>query len=241
MIENIIKKCKKYAVIGASVALLTFSSTSTYAANIFNGVRGPTPWQLDYRMLFAEKENDASSLTQVLILKYWDGDGLGKWGFVGVPYLSGDAKNGFGSVSIGGGPRGKIGKLNWISFGGLTFVDQGDSKSVDKRLGLFTTYLTEDKDLEFTNTLEYRFKGEDALPDELKLGSVAGGKIADKLRAVGGFNGIRKDGDYLINLRALLRYTHSKQFHLEVVGEQGIKSKGIPKGTSIGFYARYNF
>ena len=57
-----------------------------------------------------------------------------------------------------------------------------------------------------------------------------------------GLTGVNKEnGDYSLSSRFVGRYTFSKELHLEVVGDIGLKSENIPLGIAVGFQVRYNF
>lgn len=51
------------------------------ADDIFKGVKGPTNFQLDERVTYSRNERNIETITTNLILKYWDGNEIGRWGF----------------------------------------------------------------------------------------------------------------------------------------------------------------
>lgn len=115
-----------------------------------------------------------------------------------------------------------------------------------QKFSLFTTYLTADKKFHIDSALEYTTTGENKnninLPNEIYAGMLIGGEIIPSLRLAAGITHFRKENsDYLTNTRAVLRYTFSPSFHLELVGDLGIESRNIPEGFSLGLFLRYNF
>ncbi len=248
------KYLKNKIVLLCAAASLLFVNPS-YADDIFKGVKGPTNWQIDERVGYSKNER-ARTLTNRVILKYWDGDGFGKWGFVSVPYKSTSSQNvsrkGLGDIILGGGPRGRTNNLNWFLYGALS-LPTGDSEGKislgkgrnDKKVGGLVTYLTSDKKFEIDGSLEYNFTGKDREghnpPDELSAGIVAGGRTTKKTRFVTGLRNISRDGDYLLTSISVFRYTFSPAIHTEFVVDIGLKSKNIPKKNSLSVYLRYNF
>ena len=55
------------------------------ADDMAKGARGPTNWQLDQRAGALFQQEDDTTIASTTILKYWDGDEWGKWGFMSVP------------------------------------------------------------------------------------------------------------------------------------------------------------
>ncbi len=252
MNKNLVKILRNCLLMGG----LIIPSRFIPGDDIFKGVRGPTNWQLDSRAMYSKNDADVKSFKNALILKYWDGDKSGKWGFIHVPYNfidspSGDAQ-GFGDVSFGAGPRFSIDCFHLIPYMGLKLptgdtsgkVTLGDGR-YDIKSGLFATYLTKDKLFEIDGSLEYAVTGENKKgvnpADELAFGLLVGGKITETIRAGTGFTDLIKDGDYVLNARSVLRYTFSPRFHAELVGDVGIRSRDIPLGFNVGLFFRYNF
>lgn len=256
VVMRAIKKIRNWALIGA-LSLGIFSSGSVYAADIFNGTRGPTNWQLDTRITYAKNENGVETIANNLILKYWDGENLGKWGFINLrcksTYPSNESRNEIGKISIGMGPRGKIDNLYLTSYGALTSsignTDKGislGSGQSDIKLGLLATYLISDKKYSVDGSLEYNFTGKDNkginLPNQISAGLLGGGKVTDKIRLSTGLEGlIKEDGGYLLNSRTVCKYTASQSLCFELVGDAGIDAKKIPKKNRVTFLTRYNF
>lgn len=254
--KGLIKEVNGWVLIRA-LSLATAFSGSAYAADIFNGVIGPTNWQADNRITYSKNENGVEKITDNLILKYWDGSSIGKWGFISSPYTSIDAPNssgeGIGDMSIGFGPRGEIGNLHLFLYGALTLPTGNTDGSIpigfgryDVKLGLFTTYLTPDKKYEIDSSSEYRFTGKNKEginpPNQISLGLLGGGKLTDKTRLVTGLESLMKDdGSHLLSSRTVFRYTVSPSLFFELVGDVGIDTKNIPKGNSITFQIRSNF
>ena len=247
-----IKQLRQYILLGA---LALSSLNIAKADDIFKGVKGPTNFQADTRAIYSKNERNIESLTNNLILKYWDGDStdIGKWAFVNLPHRtikSQDGSNtGFGDVTLGVGPRGKIQDLNYFLYGALT-IPTGNSKlsnnRYDIRAGTFVTYLTKDEKLGIDGALEYNFTGKNNLgvnpPNEFYSGILAGGVISDRIRfATGLTNLVKGNGDFILNSRSVLRYTFSPSIHFELVGDFGIDNKNIPKSNNFGVFVRYNF
>ena len=246
MINNLSKILKNYVLVG-SLALATVFPSSALANDIFKGVRGPTNWQLDERVIYSKNEKNLEILTNNTILKYWDGNKFGKWGFISLPYKlvssKKGSKNGLGDITIGIGPRGRIDNFNWFLYGALKFPT-GDSKGkialgngkYDKKIGFLLTYLSTNKKFEVDGSLEYNFTREKS------IGLLVGGEITDKIRfATGLTNMIRENGDYLLNSRSVVRYKVSRNLHFEVVGDLGINSKNVLKRKNLSLFVRYNF
>lgn len=246
----ILKQLRNLILFGA---LFLSPLGSAKADDIYKGVRGPTNFQIDERVQYSKNENNIESLTNNFILKYWDGDKVGKFAFVSLPYKLVNSYNssnqGFGDVTIGAGPRGKIKNLHYFLYGAST-LPTGNSKLSNKRYdikaGTFITYLTKDKKFEIDGALEYNFTGKNNSginpSNELYFSVLSGGVINNKIRFATGITDLIKDNkDFALNSRSVLRYTFSPRVHLEVVGDVGLKSKNIPKSNSLGIYLRYNF
>lgn len=254
MLKNIIKKLRKFGVYLTLLAMAP--STKVYANDIFIGMRGPTNWQLDERVSYSNHKN-LETIANHLIIKYWDGEDFGKWGFLSLPYKlvrSPEGSNhGLGDLSLGFGPRAKLGNLGLCPYGSLTFptgtstaeIPLGNGR-LDTKLGFFATYLTSNQAFEMDGLLDYTFTGENKKnlnpPDEVFSALVLGGELADKLRFVTGANLLVKDNqDFLFNSRSVLRYTLSPMLHFEFIGDFGLRNRDIPKGYGLGFFTRYNF
>ncbi len=242
MVNNLSKILRNY-VLSGSLALATVFSSSALADDIFKGVRGPTTWQLDEKIIYSKNEENLEILTNNIILKCWDGDKFGKWGFISLPYKlvssKKGSKNGLCDISIGIGPRGRIDNFNWFLYGALT-LPTGNSglsnKRYDKKIGFLLTYLSTNKKFEVDGSLEHNFTRAKS------IGLLVGGEITDKIRFATGFtNMIRENGDYLLNSRSVVRYKVSRKLHFEVVGDLGIDSKNVLKGKNLSLFVRYNF
>lgn len=252
-LETLLRKAKKNLVAIAACAALTHPAL---ADDIYKGVRGPTNLQLDDRISYNTNEKGVKALSNNLTLKYWDGDTAGKWFFVNAPYRyihsSENTASGLGDLTLGGGPRGKMGNLHFLSYGALiTPTGNDQSKPVlgtgrlDKKLGAFTTYLTPDKKFEMDGSIEYNFTGKDRqgkdVPNELAFGFVMGGKVTNTLRLAIGLTEFIKDSDYLTNLRIVARYTISPHLHFEAFEDASLTSHNLPKIKSATALVRYNF
>ncbi|HLC65617.1 MAG TPA: transporter [Candidatus Nanoarchaeia archaeon] len=251
------KLAERIAKLALALGLATALSGEAKAGDIFIGARGPTNWQLDGRVGYSRNEKGVEAVTNNLILKYWDGDSIGKWAFVNLPYKfvssAGESDNGIGDVSIGAGPRGRIGDAHLLPYISLT-LPTGDSRGkiaigngrYDTKIGVNATYLTQDKNLEIDASLDYNFSGENKKganpPDEFSFGLLGGGKVTEKVRFATGIAGlVKEDGSHVVNSRSVARYTVSPSLHFEAVGEVGIQSRDIPRGVGGGIFARYNF
>jgi len=257
MLERFVTKARKWALILAALSLGTAFSGSAYAADIFNGMRGPTNWQADSRLTWSKNTAGVNARVGKLVIKYWDGENTGKWGLIGVPYkfldTSNDSRSGLGDISAVFGPRGSIGNLYLCPYGGFTFPT-GQTTGVlplgsgryDVQLGLLTTYLSSGKQYEIDGSFEYRFTGENHQginpPNQVSAGLLGGGRLTDQTRLVTGLESLIKDDRrFLLTSRTILRHTVSSRFHSEIIGDIGIASDGIPQANSITVQARYNF
>ncbi|MEK6963805.1 MAG: transporter [Nanoarchaeota archaeon] len=249
---------RRLRTVGATLSLCTALATSASADDITKGVRGPTPLQLDDRVSYSQNEKGVQSFGNTLILKYWDGNQLGKWMFASLPYryVSSPTKEttGFGDLTLGGGPRGRIGNLHFLSYGALTLPTGAEfisAERTDLKLGTFVTYLTLDKKFEIDKSFEYTLTGETPQhvnpPNEFAFGFVVGRQITEKIKFAVGLthllkeDALTKEDPYLTNLRIVGRYTPSPTIHFETIIDVGIKSHELPKGKSVTVLARYNF
>src|SRR3989344_7046130 len=160
----------KYVLIAGITLGFLLPLQKASADDISKGMRGPTNWQLDSRVTFVENEQKTKTTAGNLILKYWDGDKFGWWGFLNLLYKNVDAlsssSRGFGDISLGGGPRGRLNNFHWLSYVGLA-LPTGDDQSkptlgngrLDTKVGLLGTYLTSDKKYELDGILEHTFTG----------------------------------------------------------------------------------
>ena len=207
--------------------------------------------------MYKENEMGVKTFGNNIILKYWDGENIGKWGFIHLPYAfitkNKEENQGFGDISFGGGPRFTLNNFHVFPTSSLklptgNFSDKillGDGR-YDLKFSLFATYLTVNKKFHIDGALEYNITGENKNninpPNEIYTGILVGREIIPSLRLAAGITHFRKeDNSYLTNTRAVLRYTFSQSFHLELVGDLGIESRNIPEGFSLGLFLRYNF
>ena len=233
------------------------SPGKSYTDDILKGLRGPKNWQVDERVSWFRNDKDTETTTNSLILKYWDGDRSGKWGFISLPYKSIESQegsnSGLGDVSVGFGPRFSGDNLHCLSYVALTFPtgDSGEEVSLgngrlDTKLGILTTYLSPKKTFEIDASLEYNFTGENKQGDdpanEVSGGCVSGGKITNEVGFATGLIGlINENSDYSISSRTILRYTASPGLHFEFVGDIGIRAEELIRGNGVGFFVRCNF
>jgi len=249
-------KIKRLAVIAAMCIAALFAGKAR-ADDISRGIRGPTNWQADSRISYSENDLDIKTTTENLILKYWDGDEVGVFGFLNLPYKTiatpAGTSSGLGDISLGLGPRGRLGNFQFLSYAGFALPTGNDREKIpfgngrlDAKIGFAGTYLAGDKKYELDGIVERNFTGENNSginpPDETYLGVLAGMAITEKIRFAGGPTGLMRDnGDFNLNLRTVLRYTPSSQFHLELVLDNGIKEQNVPKSNGFGIYFRRNF
>ena len=249
---------KSKIIIGAWLLTLASFVSRIYADDIYKAVKPPTNWQIDERIAYSNNNKGIESLTNNLILKYWDGNKFGKWGFINLPYKQinspKDSKNGIGDIAVGAGPRGTIKDLHYFLYAALTFPTGNSEANLgngryDSKVGLMTTYLTFDKRYELDGIIEYTWTGKNKNGinpiNEIYAGLLAGGKINSKVRAVSGFTGLVKGDNYLIDLRVISRYIFSKKWHIQLVLDKNIKNVNLPKkkyqAGFYGFYIRHNF
>lgn len=161
-----------------------FLSSTSYADDISKAVRGPTNWQADTRIVYSRKDNKGltETLNSNFILKYWDGDAIGKWGFADVPYnytVQSPEKinNGIGNITIGAGPRAAFGSLHFLAYGALT-IPSGETgtKRYDTTLGLFTTFQTLENILEIDGVITYKFTGKE-IKENMEYDTTTGKEI----------------------------------------------------------------
>lgn len=243
-----IKQLKKY-IFGGALVLSSLSIAK--ADDIFKGVKGPTNFQVDKRIQYSKNDKNIEVLTNNLILKYWDGDNLGLFGFANFPYKKINDNNGFGDFTIGFGPRARVNDLHFLSYISLTCPTGDFNKNLgngryDKKIGLFTTYLNKSNGYDINNVVEYNFAGINekgiTSPNELYLALFSGKEISDKLRiGLGLTDLIKQNYDYDLRFRALVRYTASKLLHFELIGELPVSTKNISKNKGVGVFMRYNF
>lgn len=261
------KLTKTIASLVGAVALAGMNEVKGADINI--GARGPTPWQFDQRVSYSDRElngNRTQSAIANSIFKYWNGDEKGMWAFLNVPFreVSNNfgRSSGLGDVSLGIGPRGRIdlgenGNLHLLSYAGLN-LPTGDAEKMpalgngrlDKKFGLFSTYLTFDKKFGVDTSIEYNFTGENKLgikpSDELSAGMILSSKIVDKWRfGTGAIGTIKKyernDGDHQISWRNIIRYDHSKKWHSVLIFDKDISTRKMPSGFNTTALIRYNF
>ena len=254
MLTEIVGKLKRFAIIG-SLFLSTALPGAALANDITIGCRGPTNFQIDGRVTYSETEEESDEETdtekdttratnELLMLKHWNGDNIGTWAYIKLPYKTVSNSEGFSygtnDISIGLGPRGKIpisgGSFNFLSYGALTFPSgQLGNQRLDASIGLNYTFLTPENTFDIDGTLNYTFTGESIdehgetynPPNVFSYGLVAGGQPFNGIRLAGGFTGktIGKDNEgntnTSINGRGVVRFIFSPDFHMEVIGDIG--------------------
>jgi len=232
------------------LSAITLAAAPATADDIFKGMRGPTNWQLDVRA--AHNENDHSTTnTGTAILKYWDGDEFGKWFFANLNYKELNTRStvtsGLSDVTIGGGPRGRMGNLHILPYGAVTIPSGSDvsSERTDTRAGILATYLAEHEAFEIDGSFERVWTGTNAkgfnAPDEYAAGAIVGGRTSQRTRLAGGIAGtFRDNGEYETRVRAVWRGTRSKVEHLEIIVDIGLKAHGLPKHSGVTIIYRRN-
>jgi len=237
-----IRQMGNYMRIGLATLALT---TTAFADDIFKGCKGSTDIQMDARAGYICNDKGIETITNTLIMKYW-ADANSFWAFTITPYKFTNETSGTGDMTIGAGPRivQMGGKLNLLPYVGANLpTGQLGNSRFDEIIGLLGTYKTIDNRFEADLAAQYTFAGKKnsaEQPNEFYFGAMAGGGSA-KLRGVGGFTHLkRNNGDYLTKLRAVGRYTFSKNWHVELALEKGIASKNIAKESSVSIYIRWN-
>lgn len=256
MKSKFIKKIKRYGLISSLWLYPAFFGNHINASDIFIGLKSPTNWQLDQRINFTKNDQDIETITDNLILKYWDGENVGKWVFLNLPYKFVNSplgsNNGLGDISLGFGPRGKIKNFHIFGYFSSTFPT-ADSKGIilgnrryDKNIGILSTYLSNNRKFEVDFSLEERFTGKNKKginpPNETSSGLLIGGAVGKKMRFATGFTYlINNDGNYIAFSRSVLRHTYSQKLHLEFISDIGLANKKVPKSYGGSIFLRYNF
>jgi hypothetical protein len=207
MLEKLVNSLGRLALAGSMLLV----PSNAHADDLYKGVRGPTPWQLDLRFGHSANEEESRS-TALSVLKYWDGDEIGGWGFVALPYAL-VPKSGLSGFSIGGGLRGRIKNFHFLSYSKFT-RSQGKYKS---NIGAFFSTFSQDGKYEITGSVDYGINDH-----TLNAGFVAGGNITERIRLAPGFKVTKNKEGYVVDNRWVLRYTHSKKLHFEVLQDFGL-------------------
>ena len=247
-----------------SLACIILAAQNSCADSIFRGMRGPTEWQGDVRVGISERENSKGKTISIVsnnILKYWDGDRVGKFGYLAVPFKHIDTGNshnsGLGDISFGVGPRlrytNSFGEIQILSHVGLV-APTGDSDNkpslgndrFDFKSGFGLTYLTPGKKGEIDCALDYTMVNQEDISDDLSFGLLGVSKLGKNMRfgtgVIGNYKiGGKSDGDYLLTSRTALRHIFSKKLHAEIWGDIDIAKKNLPSGFGITAMVRYNF
>lgn len=245
----------------SSVVLATFFTNSVNAQSIFNGLRGPTNFQIDNRISYSSIESLAEEKNETFVinnlLKYWDGNDKGIFAFANFSNsytsLQESIDKNLKSLSLGIGPRFRIDlknlTLNCLSYFGPV-INFDDEKRIDYQAGLLGTFLDNNGIYQVDFSLTYYFNNVKELSDRLSVGFVLGGIINENFRLVGGpvFNyQIRgnNDGDFISLFRSNLRYTPSnnlgEKIHLELIVDNQFRGNVNNSQTTSSAIIRYNF
>jgi hypothetical protein len=189
------------------------------ANDIYIAPRGPTNWQIDFRAGYSEKTDDNGNTTKTTtqndVLKYWDGDKFGWFGYANIPAYKEvnngkSSSRGFGDVALGFGPRGtfyldegKSGSFHWIGYSGAVLptadvrVPVLGNDRIDIKSGAFFTYLTPKKKAEIDMVVDYICAGKNGKgvqgQDSISGGIIVGGIVFDnenwEIKLAAGING----------------------------------------------------
>lgn len=263
------KPLKTLFVYAALAATLSTAPT-VRAEDFLIGTRGPTPLQFDHGINFVRKETaqtKSDNWIQSNVIKYWTGKERGFFAIGALPYkfLENGLQEsaGWGDLTLKIGPRGtedlgKYGSFHWIVAAGAGFP-LGDAEAMpvlgtgryDFKGGFTTTWLDIAKKNECTTAFEYAkpltlYRGK-AAADEINAGFIVGRKLNETWRVGAGLRGTLKvgepsDGDYVLKVRALARYTfpQNKMWHLELIVDKSIATKHMPDEMSAALLVRYN-
>jgi hypothetical protein len=236
-------KMKALRIIALAAALAL--AKPAMSDDIFKGRKGPTDVQLDLRAGLIRNEAGIETLANTLIMKYWP-ESASIWGFTATPYKFTNGIKGTGDLSVGAGPRIVIndGKLSFLPYVGAVLpTGQLSNRRFDEIIGFHGTYLAAGNKFEADVSAQYTFAGKKdgaEQPNEWYVGALAGGGSA-KIRGIAGITHLQKTNrDSLTRLRAVGRYTFSKNMHLELAIEKGIASRNILKDYSAAVYFRWN-
>jgi hypothetical protein len=249
---QVVMKPKDLVLYGTAATIIT-APLSAYADDIMKGARGPTNWQVDSRVGVTEVEatKDLPSIEKVtnhLIVKYWDGERFGKWGFVNLQYRFEDSgkesKRGLGDVYVGAGPRFSTGNFHAMGYLGIK-LQKGEltNNRNETSFGILATY--EFKPYELDAMLERVVTGLDAKginqPNEFTAGLLGAAAAGSKFKGgIGASAKTNDQGDYSAEAIAVGRFIHSKYFHMEAVYRHGLNGNNMPKQDSYWVFARAN-
>lgn len=248
MIKSLLNKVKKGIVISTVVLASLLSPLKSHADDITKGMRGPTNWQVDLRTNYNNNSVNTQTLGTNVILKYWDGQKIGKWGFISVPYKyqfnENSSNNGFGNIVFVGGPRGTIKDLHWFSYLGLstpTGKEGIGNKRWDIKSGALFTKLFENGKYELDGAIDYTI-AEGDLPNKLYAGLLFAGSITNKAKVGLGITTLQlENGKSISNIKGVIRKGIKPNLFYEILGSRTIQSEDIPGGYSLEAQLRYNF
>jgi hypothetical protein len=240
LMYRLMKGIKKIAGAGLLVGALALNAN---AQSIFNGLRGPTDFQLDDRISYSSKEAQNGKVTETTgnnaILKYWNGTNNGVFAYLNLPYKqvkSGEnSSEGLGDIAFGIGPRleTKVGECNLgilsyfgasLPTGSTNLIPALGTGRTDYKAGIFGTLIDKSKKYEADFALDYNITQGREVSDEFSGGVVFGGRLNNNLRVVAGplfnykTNG-ENNGDYTLSGRVNVRWTPKggigKRMHFE--------------------------
>ena len=217
------------------------------ADDFLKGVKGPTNMQIDARATYSINEKSIESVNSNAIFKYWNKDN-DWWAFANIPYRFTNKGDGIGDINIGAGPRFSIDDMHFLPYSSLTIPTAKDglgNNRTDIKIGANSTYWNKTADLDITAVMEYSITGKSSKginpSNELYAGGFIGKGIGQNLRLGAGIMHLAKgNGDHDTRFRAGLRWTFSKNLHMEAIYDRTVSSKAIPRSESIGVYVRAN-
>jgi hypothetical protein len=228
----------RYTQIALAAGLLALPAQ---ADDIYKGLKGPTPWQLDTRAAHITDEKGMHGTVSTAIFKYWDKH---LWAFAGSQYratTSGSGvNNAVGTVTLGGGPRIAYGHVGALPFVALTLPTTNDGRRAGVRTGVAATYLSPKQHVEVDVSVEHSWTPtQTTTRHEHTYGIIAGGG-SKRVRAAAGITAQAGPAGYSIGSRVVGRYTFSPTLHVELLDTVDIHTKGIAKSNRLEFILRYN-
>jgi len=182
-----IKQALTAVVLAAAVAL------PAKGADIFNGLRGPTSWQVDLRGMYTEKKDPSHSAR----LKWWSDTA---WAF-GVADQS-------GKFTLGGGPNVRLntsyGTIGLLPYASITEANEEYTSNI----GTLGTWLSEDKNTEIDFSANYNTQS-----SNFSAGVLGGVGLFKKARIAAGIDWNGEEVQPQVNIRLFSPRTKN---HLEL-------------------------